>query len=191
MTAKCLMCKRGSHRACTGCECTHASVKEVEEQPARTTRAFKPDHALKDQQSTGRKRAARAYPIICTVCDTPINLRNKKCLCEEGPSYPPCDWRGKANCGGGEFPMLGCVEGLATDRHHGPDKRVTNNEAGNVHLICVWCHHGWHGKNDPGYDWNKTSHGKHEPRPMTEEERVYATMRDHQRRNKKVKRVRD
>lgn len=83
-----------------------------------TSRSGKRDAALKNQQSTGRKRAAKMYPL---------------------KRDDPCEWQGKANCGGGLHPILGCIKGVQEARHHGPDKNVTNNEAGNVHRICHAC----------------------------------------------------
>jgi len=90
-------------------------------------RRHKADFALKDQQSTGRKRAAKAYPLY----------RNES-----------CEWRGKSNCGGGKFPIQGCSDGLQQCRHHGPDYDTLNNEEGNVHRICYNCHNRWHAAND-------------------------------------------
>lgn len=101
---------------------------------AQRYRRTKPDAALKDQQSTGRKRAARLYPLD----------RNA-----------PCEWRGKKNQGGGDNPIQGCTDGMQLNRHHGPDKNTLNNEPGNVHRICTHCHNRWHAKNDPDYDPNK------------------------------------
>lgn len=114
-----------------------------------TTRRTKRDAALKDQQSTGRKRAAKLYPL------------NRDA---------PCEWRGKANCGGGPFPIIGCISGLQEARHHGPDKSVVNNEEGNVHRICHYCHYNWHAKNNADYDWNSTSVNSHNPRKASNEE---------------------
>lgn len=93
-------------------------------------RSQKRDAALKDQQSTGRKRAARAYPLH----------RDQ-----------PCEWRNKVGQGGGNFPIKGCDNGLQQSRHHGPDKNTLNNEDGNVHRICHTCHNRWHAANDPNY----------------------------------------
>jgi hypothetical protein len=173
----CEYCAMGLHKSCTeteSCGCNHqyqqtesalsptkledGELESHEDSEGRYTsrsssgisnRSGKREALLKDQQSTGRKRAAKLYPIDRTA---------------------PCEWRGKANCGGGEYPILGCANGLQTDRHHGPDKSVVNNEQGNVHRICKYCHNRWHAKNDPGYDWNKTNYPAHSPRDMTENE---------------------
>lgn len=104
-------------------------------------RTYKDDSALKDQQSTGRKRAARMYPLDETVS---------------------CEWAGKKNCGGGKFPIVGCLGNLQQARHHGPDKNTLNNEGGNVHRICHSCHNRWHTLNDEGYDWTAIQ-PRHEP----------------------------
>jgi hypothetical protein len=106
-----------------------------DEQRGRTRRT-KPDHALKDQQSTGRKRAARLYPL------------DKEALCE---------WALRPEQGGG-IAIPGCglrpgtKPGKQQSRHHGPDYNTLNNEAGNVHRICHSCHNAWHAANDPNKD---------------------------------------
>lgn len=88
------------------------------------------DHNLKDQQSTGRKRAAVMYPLDRDA---------------------DCEWKMKKNCGGGPKPIFGCLNGKQQARHHGPDKNTLNNDKGNVHRICVTCHNRWHTDNDPVY----------------------------------------
>lgn len=112
-----------------------------EERTTTGTHRFKRDQSLKDQQSTGRKRAARAYPLDRSA---------------------PCEWQGLELVGGGITPILGCgiikdgvitaAPGLQQNRHHGPDKNTLNNEPGNVHRICARCHNEWHAKNDTDYD---------------------------------------
>lgn len=106
------------------------------------------DSKLKDQQSTGRKRAAKMYPL---------------------DSNAECEWRGKKHCGGGSSPITGCFDGMQQARHHGPDKNTLNNERGNVHRICHNCHNRWHSKNDEGYVWGAT-YATHNPVVATEEE---------------------
>lgn len=100
-------------------------------------------------QSAGRKVAAKQYPL---------------------DENADCEWRGKANCGGGDWPILGCLDGKQQARHHGPEKNVQNNEQGNVHRICHYCHYRWHAKNDPTYDWNAGVWPPHNPRPLTDKE---------------------
>lgn len=102
-----------------------------------------------DSQSAGRKVAAKLYPLD-----------------PEGK----CEWQGQANCGGGDYPILGCLTGIQQARHHGPEKNVQNNEQGNVHRICHYCHYRWHAKNDPTYDWNAGVWPAHNPRPHTDRE---------------------
>lgn len=96
-------------------------------------RTYKDDSSLRDQQSTGRKRAAKMYPLS---------------------EDQPCEWQMRRNCGGGKFPIVGCLNGLQNARHHGPDKNTLNNEQGNVHRICHNCHNRWHTLNDPDYVWS-------------------------------------
>ncbi len=94
----------------------------------------KRDASLKDQQSTGRKRAAQLFPLDRTA---------------------PCEWANASESdpkGGGRYPLpFGCTN-LQSHRHHGPDKNTLNNEEGNVHRICTFHHNWWHAKNDSEYD---------------------------------------
>lgn len=91
---------------------------------------------VRDLQSTGRKRAAKLYPIPK----------------ENAPGYPMvCEWRGLVAAGGGVIPIVGCLDGLAKDIHHGPDKNTLSNFVGNVHRICSTCHNRWHTINDRYY----------------------------------------
>lgn len=106
-------------------------------------RTYKDDSALKDQQSTGRKRAAKMFPL------------DDDALCE---------WSMKKNCGGGQFPIVGCLANSQQARHHGPDKNTLNNEKGNVHRICHSCHNRWHTLNDDGYVWGAV-YNLHSPSP--------------------------
>lgn len=106
------------------------------------------DSTLRDQQSTGRKRAAVMYPL---------------------DSDADCEWKMQKNCGGGEHPIIGCTDGKQQARHHGPDKNTLNNDYGNVHRICHTCHNRWHSKNDEGYVWGKTVNN-HSPSVATIEE---------------------
>jgi hypothetical protein len=72
-----------------------------------------------------------------------------------------CEWKGLANVGGGRNPIVGCIGGKQTNRHHGPDKTTTNNSPGNVHRICGRCHNLWHEWNDADFDPDIP----HDPRP--------------------------
>lgn len=167
----CFSCLRGFHKTCRPpCTCDHDLKDKVvvitgtdlqdstgststlldgtdsnesvySERSTSRGHRFKRDQSLKDQQSTGRKRAARAYPLDRTSA---------------------CEWQGLEQVGGGDKPITGCgvikdgvisaAPGFQQNRHHGPDKNTLNNEPGNVHRICARCHNEWHAKNDPEYD---------------------------------------
>jgi len=122
----------------------------------RDSRRKKNDGNLRDPHSTGRKRAVTLHG--------------------HANSDEPCEWRGRANCGGGRFPILGCDNGVQENLHHGPDKNTLNNERSNIHKICSQCHNRWHALNDPGYDWTG-HHESHAPRDPTEEDLVLDSMR--------------
>ena len=127
----CYECQRGF--LCGECVITSTTIDEASDETTnvgRAPRSLKRDAALKDQQSTGRKRAARLYPLDRSAA---------------------CEWRDKVNCGGGSNPIKGCDDGVQLNRHHGPDKNTLNNDEGNVHRICAHCHNRWHAANDPDY----------------------------------------
>lgn len=134
------------------------------------SRRLKRDATLKDQQSTGRKRAARWFPLDFEAA---------------------CEWRGKSNCGGGTKPIVGCVSGLQQARHHGPDKSTSNNEVGNVHRICHRCHNRWHAANNATYDWTSTLVNSHAPRPQTKEEADQALLDELVYKGSKQKAIKD
>lgn len=146
----CPKCIRQLHSHCEtkgGCSECHPAQKETTESSEIESNPFqieesgetdsdslhglersgKLDSSLKDPQSTGRKRAAKQYPL------------NKSL---------PCEWRGILHAGGGTKPIMGCVAGKQQARHHGPDYNTLNNEPGNVHRICHSCHNRWHAEND-------------------------------------------
>lgn len=108
------------------------------------------DSSLKDQQSTGRKRAAKLYPLDREAA---------------------CEWAQHKSCGGGSYPIVGCVGGKQQARHHGPDKNTLNNGKGNVHRICHDCHNRWHAQNNPGYIWG-ANHPDHNPVLATPDELI-------------------
>lgn len=148
----CVACGRGFHDECDrGCNNCHGNLEKVAKSILNVGERGAPiknEQNVKDRLSTGRKRAAQQYPIF------------------EGA---PCEWRGKKNCGGGQ-PIIGCINGIQVDRHHGPVKDPIHNEPYNVHRICKFCHNRWHAVNDPIYveeEWAKT---KHEPEVATEME---------------------
>ena len=131
----CIDCGRGFHFACREVPCCCSKdikeeIVEEKDEQRRGTTTYKRDSNLKDQQSTGRKRAAVLYPL---------------------DPEAPCEWQGLRFAGGGSFPIVGCSSGTQQARHHGPDKNTLNNEEGNVHRICHRCHNRWHTKNDGGY----------------------------------------
>lgn len=192
----CTMCLAQLHSSCLtkSCACSQASHhiasapsptldnertsdEEPEEEESRrssgrnsSSRSGKRDAVLKDQQSTGRKRAARLYPLS---------------------RESACEWQGKAECGGGLSPILGCSLGKQEARHHGPDKSVSNNEEGNVHRICHACHNRWHAANNAEYDWNSTIVKSHQPRAQTEKEQEEAMLIHMTYSVKKMKRIKD
>lgn len=139
----CGPCIRSLHDACKegDCSCNHVAleIQETEEdeetkQVSTRVRRNKPDAALTDQQSTGRKRAAKLYPL---------------------DDEAPCEWQDASPVnpkGGGTKPItVGCKNKVQQARHHGPDKNTLNNEPGNVHRICHWHHNNWHAANDADY----------------------------------------
>jgi hypothetical protein len=106
------------------------------------TRRYKNDDSVTDQQSTGRKRAAKLYPLT-----------------DEKGAKLPCDLAGKVAAlppymevqidGCGVRP--GTMVNPAQARHH-HDYNTLNNERENVGLLCHSCHNLLHAKNDPYKD---------------------------------------
>lgn len=149
----CLACGRGFHSEClNGCNNCHPDYAQITRSlqtigGGRYSGApVKDPESVKDRHSTGRKRAAQLYPIF---------------------RGNPCEWQGKKNCGGGHS-IVGCIEGLQQDRHHGPVKDTLRNEPGNVHRICKKCHNRWHAVNDPLYDEEEYNKLPHNPEEATE-----------------------
>lgn len=151
----CINCASGLHWECiqitdSKCCCNGKPVdSEIEnenddkdDKVRSRFRRGKRDATLKDQQSTGRKRAAVEYPLDLEA---------------------PCEWRRLRFAGGGQYPIIGCNNGLQKARHHGPDKNTLNNDKGNVHRICHHCHNRWHAVNDPVYDPNSPTFRPHDP----------------------------
>lgn len=148
MSVSCLPCITGYHFECwnpedetLSCCCDHtmdiAASANVDEDTKERGGQIKEAHKVKDLQSTGRKRAAKLYPIP-----------------KEGqPGYPmKCEWAGLKSAGGGVAPIVGCVGDLAKNIHHGPNKNTLENSVGNVHRICSQCHNRWHTLNDIAYE---------------------------------------
>lgn len=164
-TVGCAACGRGFHRECRkGCKRCHKdrnvpnseSLEDSEDYESfesisgDTPRNPKKSN-LKDPKSTGRKRAARLYPLDFDA---------------------PCEWRGKKNCGGGLRPIIGCYDGTQQHRHHGPVKDTVRNELGNVHRICDDCHVHWHELNDLIYNQANYELLPHNPVEASDEELV-------------------
>jgi len=109
--------------------------KELARDKKRRTKSTR---KLKDPESTGRKRAAKLYPL---------------------DKDAPCEWQGLdpwdvQEVSGSRLPFGPCEDGKQLNRHHGPDKNPLNNEKGNVHRICTRDHNLWHMLNDEDYDWS-------------------------------------
>ena len=154
----CLACGRGFHAECErGCSKCHVTIQEATKSISIGSgkgAPIKDPDTIQDRLSTGRKRAAKLYPIY---------------------KAQPCEWRGKKNCGGGT-PIVGCLKGFQQDRHHGPVKDPLRNEPGNVHRICKFCHNRWHVVNDPLYDAEAYDETVHDPQPATEDELILNEM---------------
>lgn len=117
-----------------------------------------------DPISTGRKEAARKFPIAVGMT---------------------CEWAWLKNAGGGAIPIVGCTGYPATAIHHGPDKNTLRNVEGNVHRICANCHNRWHGVNDPLYPAERPpadepflptdgNWKEHDPKTKATDEEVFA-----------------
>lgn len=150
----CFACGRNFHEECPiGCVDCHPIVDTDKVAKSLTTvgsgvgRPLKEPNEVKDKFSTGRKRAAKLWPLF---------------------TDKPCDWRGKKNCGGGKHPIIGCMQGMQQARHHGPVKQVLRNEPGNVHRICHACHNRWHTLNDGDYEEEVNERLKHDPEDADE-----------------------
>lgn len=149
------------------CECTHTSTSVDYAAPTSTIgaalvsdtgsslsgsgeeetgvshkRRLKDESSLKDQQSTGRKRAAALFPLK-----------------DENGKPLPCEFANKAQVLPGymEVNIDGCgvrqgtATGIAQARHH-MSYDVLDNSSENVVRICHSCHNTLHSKNDPYKD---------------------------------------
>lgn len=128
---------------------TVVKPEESKERMAGKGRPRLSDDEVTDPLSTGRKRAAKLFPLEFSL---------------------PCEWRNKKNCGGGQNPIIGCLSGFQKQRHHGPDKDPRNNSENNVHRICNECHNHWHNLNDATYSPEIDPHKLHEPVAATPDE---------------------
>jgi len=132
----CIPCEASFHNECeeiqdNGKCCCPEFTPFLESKPNKRGGQHKVDEDVTDPKSTGRKRAAVLFPLdLGSVCE----------------------WQGLKFAGGGFRPIVGCVNNTQTNRHHGPDKDTLNNEEGNVHRICPFCHNRWHAANDPYYE---------------------------------------
>lgn len=122
------------------CGCLETPAQQMEEEEVRSETTQSNNSELKDNskvidpKSTGRKRAAKMFPLDRTkACEW---QKKKFLLKENGDSF------------------IGCVNGLQTAIHHGPNKDTLVNEIGNVWRICIICHNRYHTLIDPDYDWN-------------------------------------
>lgn len=146
---QCLSCSRGLHFECSDMVYSHCCCANEDDQPVDEEKSTSPRRTYKGNNvsiSAGRKRAAVEHPI---------------------DPEASCDWQGLANCGGGLFPIVGCIKGKQEHRHHGPDKTTTNNHAANIHRICTTCHNRWHAKNNKVYNVEIFKETAHKPRPAT------------------------
>lgn len=169
----CLECAEGFHKLCSGGNCA-CQTCNGEPEPIATS----PDNPGEDNDEgviAGRSRVAsgkrRAKKLNERELKDPQSTGRHRAVTLHGRANPelPCEWRDKANCGGGSFPILGCITGVQENLHHGPDKNTLNNERSNIHKICSQCHNRWHTLNDPGYEWDG-HHEPHAPREPTIED---------------------
>lgn len=157
----CISCARGFHDECrqvlpdgniTNCCCPpdRQGGESLSIEVLPVGRPRKDDNDI--TTSTGRKRAAVEYEIDKTAA---------------------CEWSGRADCGGGRAPIIGCIGNTQAHRHHGPVKHTAHNERGNVHKICARCHNTWHAKNDKLYVESEYAGLPHNPRKMTRVEALH------------------
>lgn len=173
----CIECLRGFHEECVlkPCCCGKEEEKEdstpifseVIDQPIEIKRSVGRPVQEVIGVSAGRKRAAEIYG-------------------NEMGIDKPCEWRGMANCGGGKFPIIGCLSGTREHIHHGPNKDTSHNERNNVSLICTLCHNRWHAANDKAYEEDPEAYKllPKQPRVMSIEETLKAVAHESNRKKK-------
>lgn len=136
----CLSCGRGFHAECHEDidTCCLADLPVEGKKPVGSRSGpTKLDADVKDPRSTMRKRA-------------------QAILRDEGISIgSPCEWQGLTHAGGGNHPIVGCIDGIVRHIHHGPDKNWYHNTRDNLHGICNGCHNRWHARNDKCYNPDK------------------------------------
>lgn len=146
--SRCLACRRQNHLACLGdfCDCMHEEISNKHSDEFRPefdrnpelAKNVKNDYALKDPQSTGRKRAAKLFPL---------------------DKERDCEFLGKTHAGAipGLRGIDGCsirpnsTPGKQQARHH-LDYDTLNNDPDNVVRICHSCHRVIHEANDSHKD---------------------------------------
>lgn len=178
---RCLECGRGfhdecEHEECPVCEiCNPNLVVAEESDPVEVNNKeshYDKHKKFQDPHSTGRHRAAQLFPFVCNMCGHTKQQHGPGCdKCEcDGFVRKPCEWRELKNCGGGENTIVGCGDGVQTDRHHGPIIDPLRNEIGNVHRLCAKCHQRWHLLNDEYYEDQKFMTTVHKGIPATAKE---------------------
>lgn len=160
----CISCWRGMHGACNAlffddpCECDHApmdafgavgpfksqigealNLDPEEPDSTKTTRRLKDDQAVTDPQSTGRKRAAKLYPLR-TEDGNPIPCDLAGRTAPTLPTYYKVQIDG---CG----IRQGSIKANAQSRHHW-SYNTLDNERSNIGLLCHSCHNLIHSRND-------------------------------------------
>ena len=133
-------------------------IHESDLVPEERRRTPKDAEEVRDQTSTGRKRAVNAMAEWGRGIDGSL-----------------CEWAYLRNAGGGAVPIVGCsgtiirevkqTEEVGENEsprhiHHGPDKSTLNNNAENLHAVCASCHGRWHTLNDPQYAKDRPDFGR-------------------------------
>lgn len=138
MSTGCIFSARGFFEECEnfpGCGCGSPPIPLSSTSPheeVATAGVYQKDrNLLVDPKSTGRKEAARMFPLDKSA---------------------PCEWQLKKFVAFNGKMVWGCVNGLQSNIHHGPDKDTLRNVNGNVHRICFTCHNHYHAVTDPDYD---------------------------------------
>lgn len=146
----------GYYKCC--CWANQSDAKAVAGGFGVTKREPKDASEVRDQTSTGRKRAVVAISEW-----------------GRGKDGTLCEWAYLRSAGGGAIPIVGCngtiirevkqTEEVGENEsprhiHHGPDKSTLNNSPENLHAICASCHTRWHALNDPAYAKDRPDHGR-------------------------------
>jgi len=158
----CIPCRRQNHKYCTGsCSCQHTSPVVGLESSKKHGTNRKSDYELVDPQSTGRKRAAKQYPLDPDAECEFANRANAGAI----PRLKGIDGCGKRS---------GSTVGRQQARHH-LDYNTLNNEPDNVVRICHSCHVIIHHLNDPLKDeYYRATYGEAAARGL---ERTYRKLK--------------